>query len=313
MKWRSATPWLGAVLSVVAPLAAVYLIYRQSLNSESIDHIHFTAKSAATQIGLAMAVFSLEALLWRNLLQSAGIEKRYSDALKNTALYAFFQLFMPAVAGEYAARLLPLQTRERARAAQALFALQAVKWQARLALGGVAALWIGIDQNLHSAVAFLGGGSILASAILGLLIARFKTQSMPPWIPEKWFPHRQWPDFNQTSLFAIALFKGLLYSLSFALLLKGFGACRGLWIDWGTAAAQYTLASLVPSWGMTEGLVLSGAGILAFDLLECARLPVLTASLLCWFIHTAIPGLLGSLFLRTSAHISASQGRKTID
>lgn len=301
MKAKTAAQWLGRGLSIAAPILALYLIYVHGAREEGLKDYHFSVSSLGIQLLLALAVFSLEALLWHELQKTAGIESRFGDSLKNTALYGFFQLFMPSVASEYTARLIPLESSNRGTAARALFALQAIKWQSKLALGGGAAIAVAWHQNLNPAVLWLGGLSLLASAGIGLLISRFKARSLPEWIPEKWLPNRHWPSFSHSNLLVISLTKGVLYALSFALLLDRLGSCQGVWIDWGAAASQYTLASLVPGWGFTEGLVLSGAGILAFDLLGCARAPVVTASLLCWSLHTALPGMIGSFYLKQSA------------
>jgi|GEM_PF-1904762 len=248
------------------------------------------------QLILAPVVFGLEAQLWRSATAPSGFSNSTLVSLRNTAVYAFYQLFLPAPAGEYAARLGPLAARDRSRAAQILLGLQAIKWQARLGLGGACTLGIGLFLKLPAAVGLLGGASLLASFALGILIARGRRQSLPRWIPERWFPERSWPDIPHGLLLGVSVFKGLMYALSFALFLKSMGGCAPLWIDWGAATAQYTLASLIPSWGWTEGLVLGGAGVLAFDVLGCSVTAVLQASVLCWLLHTALPGVLGSVW-----------------
>ncbi|MBI1315808.1 hypothetical protein GC167_02980 [bacterium] len=290
--------WTRGLLMAIGPAIALAVIVHQWGSSDAESGIQNIGDPVWLwpQLILGPVVFGLEVWLWHICLHSFGLHREIRFVARNTAVYGFYQLFLPAPASEYTARLWPFAPGERGRAAQGLFGLQAIKWQARIGLGGICTLGIGLFLELSWVVGVLGLAALCTSLGLGWIIDRGRRHPLPRWIPERWFPERTWPEIPHGSLLGISILKGLLYALSFALFLKSMGGCAPLWIDWGAATAQYTLASLIPSWGWTEGLVLGGAGVLAFDVLDCPAPAVLQASLFCWLLHTALPGALGSLW-----------------
>jgi hypothetical protein len=252
-------------------------------------------------IVLGIIGIAIESQIWHLAAIKIGAVS-WLSSVRNTLRFQYYKLFVPSGIGEFGARMTHFPGTFSRRASGEYTALiQVLKWLGRILLAAIGLLfWT--DSPLPNTYRWILSASLLALPWISFLILK-KRIPLHYLIPQKtrervkgWLPHLTKGDFPVGTTFSWIVVRIVLYSSTLTLLMTPGWPEASLFFSILFASwSYYFLASFLPNLGIAEGLIRAGAGVLYFSQLGIDEWAVVNATLVIWFINTALPGIAGGI------------------
>lgn len=294
-------------LSIV--YGACYFIYHRLRNNEQLDFDVFYQFLIENELFFAKNVLFLTILTIFNWFFEIIKWKQLAGYLKSISVYEAFKqslasltaaIFTPGRVGEYAAKILYFPKKFRKRILLMNFFGNATQMSTTILFGvfGIFVLLNNYELDLPlrriSRLAFI-------PIILGLLLigsARNNQFKIKGHSLKDIFDYISNLPFQiKASVFVFSMLRYLIFSFQFSVILN----ILGLEISYLEAlipiSSMYLLASLIPSFQITDGIVKGSIALYIFGLLQIPDLIVLSTSLLMWLLNFVLPSIVGIPFV----------------
>ncbi|GEO04049.1 hypothetical protein AAE02nite_17130 [Adhaeribacter aerolatus] len=322
--------WSWVILKLSILTGTFYLLYtsvigdRQEPETWFLELLRALKNGKATGILLAFGLiflnWGLEAKKWQKL--AAKVEKlSFWRAYRAVLVGICLGFITPNRLGDYAGRIMELQSRQRLEALGSIFLGRFCQLSITVAAGSVGVFYF-LANFLKPDLSILVGIAttllLVKGSIFLLLFRPGILLNAATAIP---FLNRMLPYVNIISTYSVAEMRSLLWlSLwrygvflgQFMLLLVAFGV-QVPWYEMALGVSStFLLKSVVPSVSALADLGMRElSAIYFFSLLGQSSLLVMSASLSLWFINIGIPSLIGLCFIwRLQWKVKSKRKRK---
>ncbi|BCY28103.1 hypothetical protein KK2020170_09710 [Flavobacterium okayamense] len=304
---HKAKQFLLVLVKVLIVGLAFFYIYQhlQADKAISIESIiqYLSIKEVLILLLFTIANWFFEVLKWRNLV---GSFKKISffEATQQTFGSLTASIFTPNRIGEYGAKMLYFKPENSKRIVLLNFIHNGSQMLVTTLFGVFGFLlltfsktetmfWIGIKLNFISIILFL---IILTIAILILIFFReieiygFSIQKIIDKIRK----------LDRTILlktFSFSMFRYLIFSTQFLVLLLFFEVDIEISIALATIFTMYLLASILPSIHLMDVAIKGSVALFLFSKLGVEDWKILTITSLMWLFNLVLPVILGSYFV----------------
>lgn len=246
-------------------------------------------------MSMTLLNFFIEVIKWKSLV---GLIERISlgEALKQSLTSLTVSLITPNRIGEYGAKALYFDRRERTRVVLYNFIGNFSQMSATLFFGSIG-LWVvyeqlpSIDLSAFpwSGVGLLGATVITGGLLLGKLWKGFYSKLISKF--------REVPGSLQFKVFALSIFKYLVFSHQFYFLLLIFGVELNYFLCMSLISISYLISSLIPGFVIFDWLVKGSVAVFIFSRFGVPDLLVLSITSVMWLLNFGLPSLVGTLFV----------------
>ena len=246
---------------------------------------------------LAMTTLNwvLEVVKWKRLANQIS-PLRFREALKQSLSSLTVSLITPNRIGEYGAKALYFQSRDRSRVLLYNFIGNFTQMTATLLFGSLGLIWV------SEQVSELGLGRIpwsrmsllFTGLLLGVLIAGRIRKDLISLLLNKL---RAIPNALLWEAFLLSLARYLVFAHQFYFLLVVFGVDLGYLLCMSLIGISYLVASLIPGFVLFDWLVKGSVAVTVFSRFGVDDILVLSITSLMWLLNFGLPSILGSLYV----------------
>jgi uncharacterized membrane protein YbhN (UPF0104 family) len=292
---------VGRVLKVAIVLvAALFLIFalRKFLaNEEAIDLLRFASRENLPVLLLIFALLPLnwflETAKWKRLI-SASEKISWGQAWSAVLAGLAIGSATPNRVGEFAGRIFQLKSTPLRDGIVFTLVSSLMQVMVTVVFGVIGLLLTDPDKYLHSNKAFLW--TIVVVGFGCLLIAYAKTAKGK--IGEYLSALRKIDGTTLRIVFGLSLFRYIVYSVQFFLMLRLCGV-EGTWMDlWWAIAVNYLVVTIIPSMMFSEIIV---RGTVATGVIGglCGNPGAAAlAAIVLWMINVGLPAVIGLFFMK---------------
>lgn len=312
-KNKSNPLWIALKLLIAA--LALWFIYKRVFEKENAEDWWAGAgavlREPANQlyfiVVIALMIFNwtIEAIKWRFAM------RRLEELSLWKSLEAIFSgitvsFFTPNRIGEYAGRVFILQKADRIEATLATVIENFSQLIVTLVFGAVASvvylnLYLNVPDHIEIAIMVLLITVATGSLFLFFNIAIVESVFKKLRLPEKWNKYFKvfsiYPNRDLLYLLVLAMFRYLVFSGQFYILLDIFGVQLAYPTALMFISVTYLVMSVVPTFALTELGVRGAIATYFFAAVTNNLTGVVNASFSLWLINLAFPALLGIFFV----------------
>ncbi|MCB9233803.1 MAG: flippase-like domain-containing protein [Bacteroidia bacterium] len=322
---KASRKWISFSLKVAVSLAAfAYVGYKLTQSHGVLDgsitpyelFLNIPADTGLLLIPAALLLalnLGVEARKWQLLMREFYPEIALSTAIKAVLSGMTTGIFTPNRLGEYAGRVLYLEEGHRLEATLLTF-LDRISQMFITLVSGIVALLIMLGEYGEVIEDFFGSkaSAQLISLVLGgmlffivgfvfnprfLLLILRRLEIRKPWAEKVAATLEHVKTGLLRKILLLSMFRYLVFSTQYVLLLYGFGFGGNVLLAYGMVAMIFLLKSLVPFVGLSELGVRESAAISIMGLFSIAPWIALKSTLALYVINIIAPSLVGVVFL----------------
>jgi hypothetical protein len=231
-----------------------------------------------------------EVMKWKTLVGHIS----FIEATKQVIISHGISIFTPNKFGEYGGKCMFYHKNESHKIIAYTSIGHICQLTATLCFGIVGVLNIPnisiLDVNLKNLFWVVGIGLLLFGLMSKIRYCRFhvsKLYSLMRTIPK--------PTLSKTLIWSV--FRYLVFSHQFLILLWIFGADLSYSISMFIIFSIYLISSVIPSFALSDGLIKGSISVTIFSLMGIAAEPVLITIFFMWLANAMLPALLGYIWL----------------
>ncbi|WP_026462796.1 lysylphosphatidylglycerol synthase domain-containing protein [Adhaeribacter aquaticus] len=260
----------------------------------------------AAAAGLILINWGLEALKWQKLagkVEAITLLKAFRAVLTGIAL----GFVTPNRVGDYAGRILELQSQKRLEAVGAVFLGRFCQLLITLTAGSIGVFYFFLREHHLNLNLIAGFVCSLIVVNASFYLPLFRPAIILNFVSHLPFIKQVAPYISILASYSVAEIKTLLvlsffrytvFVAQFMLLLFAFGVEAQPWQMALAVSGTFLLKSIVPSLtALTDLGMRELSALYFFGLLNQANVLVLSASLSLWFLNIGLPSLTGLLFV----------------
>lgn len=325
--------WVATLTKVVIFAGTFYFLYEALLTENAQPETWLLAFNAILSKGerfyillAAVLIFcnwGLEARKWQNL--AAKVENiNFWQAYQAVLVGVCLGFITPNRLGDYAGRIMGLQSRQRLESIGAIFLGRFCQLIITVIAGTVGILFFLIKYYHLDLPVFLSLGFGLLSVIGVLLLLLFRPRILIGGLSVLPSLHKfiryvniitRYTLKEIINLLQLSFLRYLVFAGQYMLLLMAFGVEVSWWEMALGISGTFLLKSVVPSLSSLSDLGMRElSAIYFFSLLGQNKLVVMSASLSLWFLNIALPSLVGLIFVyRMKWQRTKKQKRKWVN
>ncbi len=209
----------------------------------------------------------------------------------------------PHAVGDYFARVWTLKHKNRKKALGPILVARSLQMLPTLIFGLLSLTYIPYTYIFESNHFFEGSSAYLivgGIVLLLVLMLIFITYGKKIRNVRRYFELlRQISLLDYLRLIALSVFRYLIFSFQFLLLLSVFDIELSAWQQFMGIAFIFLMKSALPTFNFLNDLgVREFSAILYFELFQVSTAPIIGASFLLWLINIAIPAFIGIFFIK---------------
>lgn len=299
---------ISLLIKTVILIFSFYYIWRKiNEANNTIDFKGLLDHSDKTYLLLAFCLmfvnWGLEALKWKLLIHSLE-PVSYLTAIQSIFAGVTISIFTPSRVGEFVGRIFFLEQADKIQATLKSFLGSIMQLLVTVIAGVTAYLVLDIYyRNYFQDKQFI---SLQSAAIL--VFCSVFLIGLVVWIYSKrnkeFLNYKKYIEaFTDSSvselrvIFGLSLFRYLIFSIQYYLILQFFGVNAGITILFSLIALTFFVTSVIPTFSLTEIAVRSATAVYFFSTISIDSTAIIASSLLLWIINLAIPALIGSVFV----------------
>ncbi len=239
--------------------------------------------------------WALEVVKWKRLA-SRITPLRFWEALKQSLSSLTVSLITPNRIGEYGAKALYFQSRDRSRVLLYNFIGNMTQMTATLFFGFLGLMWVsdqvselGLDRVPWWRLSLLSTG-----ILLGALIAGSMKKGLISRILNKL---KEIPNAVLSEALLMSLARYLVFAHQFYFLLVVFGVELSYLLCMSLIGISYLVASLIPGFVLFDWLVKGSVAVTVFSRFGVDDILVLSITSLMWILNFGLPSILGSFYV----------------
>jgi len=306
----------GVLLKILVYVSTFYFLYQSLFNDEIKPEIwfselmHLVRHTAGIYVLAALILiffnWGLEAKKWQKLavkVEPISFWQAYRAVLVGICL----GFITPNRIGDYAGRIMALQSRQRLDAVGAIFLGRFCQLFITVAMGSVSLFYFLYNfLNLPGAVLLgLASSLIIVNAFLfllffqpGIMVTAATALPFAKTLIRYITVISTYSASELSVVLQLSLWRYGIFLSQFMLLLYAFGIHLSWWQLALGVSSTFLLKSVVPSISALSDLGMRElSAMFFFSLLNQNKLLVMSASLSLWFINIALPSLVGLIFV----------------
>lgn len=250
---------------------------------------------AAALFAMTTLNWTLEVVKWKRLA-SRIVPISFREALKQSLSSLTVSLITPNRIGEYGAKALYFQGKERSRVLLYNFIGNFTQMGATLLFGFLGLWWVQgqVSELGLGWIPWWKMGLLLSVLLVGALIAG-KTKN--DFIPRLLNKLKKTPGDFLGEIFLLSLLKYLVFAHQFYFLLLVFGVELDYLLCMSLIGISYLVASLIPGFVLFDWLVKGSVAVTVFSRFGVDDILVLSVTSLMWILNFGLPSLLGSFYV----------------
>ena len=282
-------------------LIAFYYLYQKLVHNNLLSFSEFKSQLAGLfsngwLLLLLVVLFTdinwlLEILKWKKLVAPVQIIT-FEEAYKQSLAALTVAIITPNKIGEYGAKALYFEKEDRKKILFLNFIGNGSQLAVTLFFGIIGLVFLGLHfkqqlPNFNYLHVFIGVGFMLLLTGLGWQLMVRNMKVISNLLPKGLF----------FSVLNVSFLRYIVFSHQFIFLLYLFNVELSYWVTINLVFCMYILASIIPSLAIFDWVIKGSIAVWLFGLVGVNELTILTITTCMWLLNSAIPALIGGIFV----------------